>query len=85
MITDAEHRALRNLQRLDLTCGRCGRIIGDTDDPTRTVDICTTCKTQWIAEMKREQNLLSKTMDTFHALMAKEPVHPAFKVIKGGK
>jgi len=75
--------------RYDVKCSRCGRIIGDTDDPTRTVDMCGTCKAQWVAELKREQNLLSTTMDTFHRLMAQEPVHPDFKagltVIKGGR
>ena len=64
---------------MNIVCSRCFAVMGQTADLTRTLDLCAMCHAKWVAELKRESNLMEKTMQTLRELMAKQPINEDFK------
>ncbi len=58
-----------------ILCSQCRCYMGETDDVRRTVDLCRSCQTKWIAEEKRRVHLMARTMDATYQAMSKEERH----------
>lgn len=60
---------------MTILCSQCHSHMGETDDPARTIDLCRSCQTKWIAEEKRRVHLMARTMDATYQAMSKEERH----------
>ena len=60
---------------MTILCSQCHSHMGETDDPARTIDLCRSCQTKWIAEERRRVHLMARTMDATYQAMSKEARH----------